>query len=373
MRHHKLAICGLLVLGVSLLAYNTTWAQIGGKSSFGFLNTPQSALVTALGGQTVSNLTDDPTLQLSNPALLSEKMNNRASFTYSPWFNYANMGSSYVHHLPGDEGGTTLGGTILYNNYGTFKGADAAGNPTGDFTASDVALVVGAAQQRGNFRLGANLKLAQSSIGGYNATAIAVDMGAVFVNPKNDFRAGVVIKNLGFGLDNYSSSASPIRTPLDIQAGITYKLQHMPLRFSVTTHSLNTWDITYQNPNAFGSNNPADRQGDNSKQLFDQLARRVILGGEFLLGKGFNVRVGYNHLINRELRQELAGGLSGFSLGAMIKVKAVELSYTQAFYHVQGSTGMFTLIVDMKRAFGKKTVNNAPAPGLETPAPASTN
>lgn len=349
----------LLTVAALWLGSSSAWAQLGGKSNFGLLNTPQSALVTAIGGQNVSNYTDDPTLQLSNPALLNDKMHTRAAFTYTPWFNYANTGVSYAHHLA--ESGFTVGSSVLYNNYGTFKGADAAGNPTGDFTASDIALAAGIAQKRGNFSLGANVKLAHSQIANYNATAVAVDMGVLFIKPDNDFRAGLVVKNIGLGVTNYVTGSAAVRTPLDVQAGVTYKLKHMPLRFSATAHSLATWDVVYQNPNAFGSNDPAFNTGNNDKPFFDLLARRIVLGGEFLLGKGFHARVGYNHMINRELRMEQAGGASGFSIGAMARIKAFELSYTQAIYHAQGSTGMITIGIDMQRlAKGSQKATAAP-------------
>lgn len=325
-----------------------SWAQIGGKSSMGFLNSPVGALASAMGGQNASIISDDPTLQLSNPALLNDKMHGRLGMSYTPWFAYNNFGSSYAHHL--EESGTTLGGTIVFNNYGKFVGLDAGGNPSTDFTASDFALVVGAAQAKGNFRLGGNFKFASSSIGGYSAQAIAVDFGAAFVHPKKELRIGLVVKNLGFGLTNYTDQSPTLRLPLDVQAGLTYKLAHMPLRFSITTHSLNVWDVTYQNPNPLASNDPRTRTNEeNNKPFFDQIARRVVIGGEFLLGKGFNIRAGYNHLINRELKQEQAGGASGFSFGGMMRIKSFEIAYTQAIYHAQGSTGVLTIGIDMAR------------------------
>lgn len=353
----------ILWVFVLLLMTGGVKAQLGGKGNFGVLSTPQSALVTGIGGQNVSLVSDDPSLQLSNPALLNKNMHNRLGLTYTPWFAYNNFNTFYASHI--QDKGLTWGGGLLYNNYGTFKGYDPGGNPDADFQASDFVATAGVAQMRGNFSLGANLKLIGSNIAAYSAYGAAIDLGAAFVHPKKELRIGLVVKNIGFGFKNYTDNSTRIQMPLDVQAGITYKLAHMPLRFSVTTHSLNVWDVTYQNPNPFASNDPATRSSttEESKPLFDQLARRVVLGGEFLLGKGFNIRVGYNHLINRELKQELAGGASGLSLGAMARIKAFEISYTQAWYHAQGSTGVISIVMDMQRLAGtKKAEATAPAP-----------
>ena len=90
------------------------------------------------------------------------------------------------------------------------------------------------------------------------------------------------------------------------------------------------------------------------KKFFDKLARHFVLGGEFLLSKGFNIRLGYNHLINREMKVRDISGLRGFSFGFMVKVKAFEFSFAQGSYHVGTGRSFFTLSSDLGKVFKKK-------------------
>ena len=86
-----------------------------------------------------------------------------------------------------------------------------------------------------------------------------------------------------------------------------------------------------------------------STSTTDKALRHFVIGGEFLLSKNFNVRVGYNHLRRRELRTETKAGGAGLSFGAMIRIKNFELNYTRAYYHVSGATNYFTVSTSLSR------------------------
>ena len=66
------------------------------------------------------------------------------------------------------------------------------------YRSGESALFVSKSHQISNFRFGATLKMAFSSIAGYRANAIMMDIGGLFVHPHQDFTVGLAIKNVGF-------------------------------------------------------------------------------------------------------------------------------------------------------------------------------
>ena len=82
----------------------------------------------------------------------------------------------------------------------------------------------------------------------------------------------------------------------------------------------------------------------------DNLARHFTAAAELLLGKGLNLRLGYNHLQARELRLDNVSGGAGFSYGAMVRIAQFQLDYTYATLQAAGSSNYFTV----SRSFGKK-------------------
>jgi hypothetical protein len=90
------------------------------------------------------------------------------------------------------------------------------------------------------------------------------------------------------------------------------------------------------------------------KSLGDKIARHLVLGGELLLSKNLNLRLGYNHLRRKELRLENAPGAAGFSAGFLLRLKGFQLDYARAFYHQSGGSNFFTVGTDLGRFFKKK-------------------
>ncbi|MDX5346979.1 MAG: hypothetical protein LPK19_07010, partial [Hymenobacteraceae bacterium] len=94
------------------------------------------------------------------------------------------------------------------------------------------------------------------------------------------------------------------------------------------------------------------------KKFFDQLARHFVFGGEFLLGKNFHVRAGYNHLRRKELRMEDASGGAGFSMGAMLRIRSFQLDYGRAWYHTAGAANYITVTSNLQSLFKPKEASN---------------
>ncbi len=317
------------------------FTQIGGKKSFEFLNVPNNARLAALGGVNASLADRDVNFFYSNPGLVGDTLKGFASAGYQ--FYVANVGQatfSYAHDFK-KIGTLTFG--VQHLNYGTIKAYDATGLEIGDYKSGETALVISKSHQISNFRIGANFKMAFSNLAGYNASAMMLDIGGVFIHPKKDLRVGLVIKNLGVVLSDYSNS-SDATLPFDVQLGVTFKPEHMPLRFSFTGYTLTSLNSAHYNTAA----------GDEEPGTLDKIFRHINFGAEILFHKNVNVLIGYNYLVHQELKLENAGGAAGLSFGFSARIKSIEFVFSRGAYVVGNAGYNFTLSSDVNRFFKKK-------------------
>lgn len=247
----------------------------------------------------------------------------------------------------------TLAMGIHYINYGSMVERDETGTELGSFRPQDLAIMIAKSHTIGVFTLGGSLKYAASSITpAYTSYALMVDAGGIFRHPTRDFTIGLVIKNVGFAIKKYDKDI-PSRTPFDIQLGASYKLEHIPLRFSLAAHHLYKFDIVYLDTL---QNKKYDLDGNEipqKKTFADKALRHFIIGTEFLLSKNLHARVAYNFQRRREMRLEDKAGTVGFSWGIMLRVKAFELDFSRAAYSLAGGRNWITVTMDMGRMFGK--------------------
>jgi hypothetical protein len=160
---------------------------------------------------------------------------------------------------------------------------------------------------------------------------------------------GLVLKHMGFQVRTFQGRERE-PAPFEVQAGLSFKPEHMPFRFSVTAHHLQQPDIVYQDTvGQAQSNQPL------KKALADQIARHLVVGGEVLLSKNLQLRVGYNHLRRQELRLDNAPGAAGLSLGFLLRIRGFQLDYARGFYHQAGGSNFFTVGTDLGRLFKKKS------------------
>ncbi len=324
--------------------------QLGGYGTFNFLRLPQGTRATALGGANISAETKDATLFLQNPALMHQDNHRHLALNYAGYYggiSYLNSSFAFHHAKTGQ-----WAAAIQYLNYGTMDSYDAAGNPMGTFSAQDYALTLAYSKQIRVFRLGVNAKFVGSSVGTFRNSGFLFDIGGLFVHPKQDFRVGLVVKNIGFAFSNYTNTSN-FTMPFDVQVGSTFKPKKMPFRFSLTMHHLLPTSITYNDPNQ--PSDLVDEFGNpvkGSVSFFDSFSRRFIVGAEILIHKNFQVRGGYNFLTRRELGiSNQNKGLTGLSLGFMLQVKGFEVSYSYSAWHLAGGVSTLGLIVDTKKLF----------------------
>lgn len=317
-----------------LYSLNASAQVTGGVSSFDFIQQSTNPRVLGVGGENISLKDQDQNLVLNNPALLNEEMAQHASINFVPYFS--DIWSSTINYTFDSKkiGLCHIG--FQYFNYGEFDSYDENESFLGTFNAKDYAFIVSKSHSVDHYSIGASLKFVGSSIASYHASAILFDIGGTFTHPKKDITIGMAIKNAGIVLSNFSSS-SESTTPFDIQIGTSFKPEHMPIRFSITTHHLHQFDISFFDPesnvelDASGNEVEADEPG-----IGDKIMRHFIVGTEFIFSDNFQLRFGYNVLRRKELRLENVSGGAGFSVGAMMKVKKFEFAFTRAFYHTAG-------------------------------------
>jgi len=314
-----------------LVAFSPTLlAQTAGRKSFEFLNIPNNARLSALGGVNASLADRDINFFFCNPALIGDSLHGFASANYQ--FYIADIGQatfSYAHNF--SRIGTLMLG-IQHLNYGNIKSYDASGLEIGDFKSGETVLVIGKSHKVSNFRLGVNIKAAFSNIAGYRASALMVDIGGLFEHPKQDFKVGLSIKNLGIVLSEYSETSNS-HLPFDVQLGATFKPEHMPLRFSITAYNLAESNVTYYNP----------QDGVPEAGTLDKVLRRVNFGAEVLVHRIINLMLGYNYLVHQELKLANAGGGAGLSFGFSARIKSFEFVFSRSAYVVGNAGYAFTL------------------------------
>lgn len=344
----RLFLLSFLALGLGGLP--PAVAQIGGQQAFSFLNLPTSAKLAGLGGVNVSSRDADGTMLYGNPALLNADMDGRLALGYVDYL--ADIKQSTAVYVFNTEKAGRFGVGLTYLSYGNFEQFDVAGNSLGQFSVNEYALSIADSYTSGAFTLGGTLKLAGSGIAGNHSFAALADVGGLFKHPEQDFTVGLVVRNAGIQLKPYDG-ADREPMPLDVELGTSFKPEHLPLRFSFTAHHLQRLDIVYLDPNQRGQLDENGEEIKPKKSLGDKIARHFVVGGELLLSKNLNLRVGYNHLQRRELRLENTSGGAGFSFGVMLRVSQFQLDYTHAGYHASGGANYFTIARNLDSLFKK--------------------
>ncbi|ALI98124.1 type IX secretion system protein PorQ [Rufibacter tibetensis] len=343
----RLVLLGLLLVATAQLAS----AQLGGRYVFRFLDVPTHARVAGLGGVNVSSGLEDVNAVTANPGLMHGKTDNHLGLTYLNYLADVSQNNLNYTFESSRWGRNAIG--IQYLDYGTFTQTNDAGVEEGSFKVRDYALNLSHAATIEHFTLGATAKLVVSSIAGDQAIGALVDIGGTFKHPERDFVVGLAIKNLGVMLKPYDNGERE-DMPLDIQVGASYKPEHAPFRLSLTAHQLQRFDIVYLDPTKPGTIDENNEEVKEEKTFGDKLARHFVVGGEFILGPGFQLRAGYNHLRRKELVVENVGGMAGISFGASVKMHAFRFEYTYAKYHVAGASNYLTLNTDLNRFLKKK-------------------
>jgi hypothetical protein len=232
------------------------------------------------------------------------------------------------------------------------------GNAIGTFKAAAYSITGGVGKQLyERLRVGANLRFIISNLETYTATGIGLDLAATYQIEEKDIYLTMVARNAGFQITKYDDEREPV--PFDLQIGFSKRLKYLPFRFSVTMHTLNRWDVSYDDPNAI-PDDPLlgpDPEEDDGVSFIDNFFRHLTFGGEFLIGKSevLALRFGYNHLRKQELSIDNFRTLAGFSFGFGIKISKFRLDYGFARYHIASSGHHLSISTNLSR-FGSNQI-----------------
>jgi len=344
---------GILTILILLLP-GPVKGQLGGKSTYAFLNLTHSARVAALGGKVVSMPGDDLNLPFHNPATLNQSMSNHLVMNYVNYFSDINFGYvSYARHF---DGVGDFAGGLNYINYGKFIAADNVGNITGEFRAAEYSFnMIYSRAIDSLFRIGVNLKPVYSVLETYHSFGLLADIGLTYTSREQLFSAGLVFRNAGFQVKTYHDGhREPV--PFEILLGVSQKLRHAPFRFSLVAHNLQKPDLSYEDPTqGAGDVDPISGEAVSEnkwEKLADNVMRHLIFGIEFSPLENFYIRAGYNYQRRQELKISTRTAMVGFSWGFGVRISKFHLNYGRASYHLAGASNHFSISTDIS-SFGR--------------------
>lgn len=298
-----LKLQGLVLIILSSILYSQ-------QTTFDFLRMDISPRAAALSGAFVSN-TDDPNVIFYNPAGLKQLTGTPVSFSFAKHLMDINLASISASTEIGSFGRFGFG--VQYINYGSFERADENGYKDGTtFGANEIALTAGyAGTIDDNFYYGINARFIGSFIDSYSSTALAADLGVQYLIPSERISIGVSALNMGGQLSSYIGTNEDL--PLDVRAGISKRMEHLPLILFLSFNKLN---------------DKTDNFGGRFKNF--------VLGGEFSLSRVLKLRLGFDNEKRKDLKVGTTAGLAGFNLGLGALINKYNFDYS---YSSLGSIG----------------------------------
>jgi hypothetical protein len=335
-----------LFLYLFLCVCAVSYSQIGGKYTYQFLNLMTSPRQAALGGKTVTIYDEDVNQVNFNPATINSAMDNHLALNYGSYYGAVTYGTAayaytYDRHLQ------TFHAGINYINYGQFEGYDENGQATTSFSGSEIALSFGYAYNvpYTSVYLGANAKLISSTLESYNSLGGAVDIGAIYIDEKNDVNWALVFRNVGTQFTTYSGLREKL--PLEIIVGVSQELEHVPIRWHLTFENLQQWNIAFANPERAQTSIDGTTSPENISFLTNAI-RHTIIGVELFPKKSFNLRLGYNFRRAAELKLVEQRSFSGISAGFGLKFNKLKFNYSYSRYTLAANTSLFGLTINLQ-------------------------
>ncbi len=320
-------------------------AQTGGDNVYEFLNLTHSGFVASIGGTNVSLNTGNLNLAYHNPALLNNEMEKTLVLDYVNYFAGINYGMAMYSRSYEGTGNFSAG--ITYLNYGSFTEADASGVITGTFGASEYALILACSRElNSHFSAGIDLKPILSHLEKYTSVGFAFDLGASYHNQSGLFSAGIVIRNAGLQLTTYAGEKRQ-GLPFEIVGGLSQRLTHAPLRFSLTLRHLEKYDLTHSYEKDPSINN------SQSSEFLENLLRHAILAAEIVPHKNFYLSFGYNYQRRKELQVDSKVSTVGFSWGFGINTSMINLELGRATYHLAGSSTHISIALKTDKIYSR--------------------
>ena len=337
-------IVRVLMLTVLLSAVLPVRAQYvgSGTSTFAFLDLPVSARQNALGGENISIRDGELSSAFANPALLGSLTHNILQLGYA-YYGTNHFGSAMYGYNFSEHDYFAAG--IHYLDYGKMPYAEDNGQLTGiSFGARDILLEAAYARQLSEmFTIGVSLKPVMSFYESYSSIALGADIGGHFQLKDSTLQIGLALKNIGWQLKGFYSDESGQRLemlPLNLELGINYRVAHAPLRFALTVHNIQTWDLGYSRLNE--TELPVKDVG-----WFDMLMRHTIWAIDIVpRSEKFYLTLSYNHRRRQEFNLQDQRSLAGFAIGAGLRIKMLRLGFAMSQMSKHNFTYQVSLALD---------------------------
>lgn len=331
----------------SFLIVSQFSAQIGGTTTFALLDLAYNARASSLGTNFITVKDQDVNLGLGNPSLYNKKMHNTMGVNQALLPGGINYGMfTYARNF--DSIGT-VAGHIRYIEYGKMDRTNVDGTTTGTFIPSEYIIGAGIGRQwNPQISVGANLNLIYSQLETYNAFGLSIDLAGTYTLDKANLLVTAMVKNAGFQFKGYTNDS---RAPLsaNFQLGISHRLKHAPIRFSLLAHHLNKWDLTYVDPNLTVTIDPLT--GDTIPVTYakfgEKLANHFTYQVELLLSKNIHLRAAFDYHRRQELKVAERAGMAGLSFGVGLYFKRITIDYGFSVYSKAGVSNMLSLTTNL--------------------------
>ena len=324
-----------------------------GTGVYKFLDLPVSSRMAALGSTNISLRDNDINFSFANPALLTSETSNSIGLNMASYLADIKFGSAIYGKTFGDKNYFAIG--IQYDDYGKFLETTELNEIIGQFTAKDMALnIIYARPLSKYFTVGATLKPIFSAYELYTSYGLAMDAGLSYNDSAHYFSAGLVLRNMGTQLKGYYSDQGGQHIepmPFNIQLGISKKLAYAPLRFSLTLHNLQQFNLNYESTNqpvqTLTNTNTSSANKQPTISFIDMAFRHAIISIEFVPSKNFYLSAAYNHRMHQELSMDGFKSMAGFSFGGGIKLYKFHVGFGTTTYQVGNSSYQFSITTSL--------------------------
>lgn len=301
-------------------------------SAFGFLELPQSSHEAALGGRNVSIIGQDPAMSFSNPATLSYTDRRQLGLNVTTWMAGTTAAGACYCDAVGQR--SAFGVTARYVSYGVSDLTDKSGNASGTFSSRDIA-IAGSYSYRLGDRLsgGTTLRALYSKYSFYSSFSMSVDLGLSYTDYSGRFTAGLSFTNMGGQIKPFENTREKL--PFDITAGFSVRLEHAPIRLSLTLDRLNRWDSSdFYSP-------------DGNLSGGDIFARHITIGADILFTDRIYAALGYNFRRAAELSTGSHRGLTGMTIGGGVNLNRMSFGIAFGKFQVSTSSLVFNFAINI--------------------------
>jgi hypothetical protein len=314
---NSFAWCAIIVCTIAILP-QCALAQV---SVFSFLRNEPSARIAGLGGAGIA-LEGDISASMMNPAVLATSLDYNFEATFFKHISDINSGT-LAFASPLERYGLRTRGTagiaVNYINYGSFDRTTNGRDITGNFSAFDMAVSFMYANQLDtNWFYGVSGTFIASRLDDISSTGFSLSAGMLYRMSKQRINLAVALVHAGSQLSAYTNERFGL--PADLRVGFNHTLRGLPLLFNFSFNSVNRQD------------------GD-----FITRFRDFSVGGEIILSKNVQARVGYNNNRRQALAPERSGGLSGMTAGIGVVLKSVRMDYGFSSFGAAGMAHRITL------------------------------